>query len=255
MALALTRAVSARLRDCELTHLDRSPIDLERAREQHAGYVAALRALAVQVIELPALDALPDSVFVEDVAIVLDEVAVLTRPGAPSRQPEVEAIAPALAAQRVLARISAPGTLDGGDVLVLGRTLRIGLSGRSNQAAIAELGTLLAPHGYTVQAQAVRGCLHLKSAVTVLDAETLLIQPAWVDPADFPGWRLLTVDPREAHAANILKAGDGWIYPDNFPRTLERLARAGYAVTTVDVSELQKAEGAVTCCSLVYAER
>jgi dimethylargininase len=252
MTIAVTRQVSAALRDCELTHLDRTPIDVALAHRQHAAYVAALRTLGCSVVELPALDTQADSVFVEDVAIVLDKVAVLTRPGADSRLAEVEAMATTLAGYRPLLRITAPATVDGGDVLRLGHELRIGMSGRSNAAAVEQLGTLLAPHGYTVRAQSVSGCLHLKSAVTQLDDQTLLIQPQWVDPKDFAGWRLVEVHPDEPHAANIVRVGSGWIYPDNFPRTRERLAQAGFAATIVDVSELQKAEGAVTCCSLLF---
>jgi dimethylargininase len=194
-----------------------------------------------------------DAVFVEDVALVLDEVAVMTRPGAESRRAEGASIATVLADFRPLLRIEAPGTLDGGDVLRIGHAIFVGQSARSNAVGIAQLRALLAPHGYAVQGIATRDCLHLKSAVTQVAPDTLLVQPAWVDAGMFANHRLIEVDPGEEHAANALRIGESAvIYPDCFPRTQQRLRDAGIAVTGVDVSELQKAEGAVTCCSLVF---
>ena len=253
MPIAITRAVSTALADCELSFVDRSPIDVSRARAQHDGYVQALRSLGCEVIELPAQDALPDSVFVEDVAIVVDEVAVMTRPGAASRRAEGESVAPVLARYRELRRIEAPGTLDGGDVLRIGRDVYVGASARSNAEGIAQLRAALAPFGYRVQAVATRECLHLKSAVTQVAEDTVLINPDWLEDGAFARYRQIQIDPVEAHAANALRIGAGLVYPDCFPRTLARLREAGIAVTVVDVSELQKAEGAVTCCSLVFA--
>jgi dimethylargininase len=164
----------------------------------------------------------------------------------------VESVARALAGYRPLLRIAAPGTLDGGDVLRVGRDIFVGQSARSNADGIAQLRALLAGHGYHVHGVPTRGCLHLKSAVTQVADDALLVQPAWVDPAIFAGLRLIEVDPAEEHAANALRIGAGVVYPDCFPRTQRRLEAARIAVTTVDVSELQKAEGAVTCCSLVF---
>ena len=251
MSIALVRPVSTALMDCELTHLDRAVIDVGRAVRQHCAYVDTLRALGCVVRELPVLPAQPDAVFVEDVVVVVNELAVLTRPGAPSRRAEVESMASVLAGLRTTAWIAAPGTLDGGDVLRVGKQLWVGRSLRSNAEGHAQLDQLLAPFGYTVSAVPLCGCLHLKSAVSALDDHTLLIQPEWVPKSAFAGWTLIEVDPDEPHAANILRVGSGLIYPDCFPRTLERLRRAGFAPYTVDVSELQKAEGAVTCCSVL----
>lgn len=257
--VAITRNVSRSLGGCELSFVPRSEIDLDRAAAQHLAYQQALRSLGCRVLALPAQDALPDAVFVEDVALVLDEVAVMTRPGAESRRAEVSSVAAVLAEYRSLLHIDAPGTLDGGDVLRIGRAIYVGQSARSNAAGVAQLRELVAPHGYTVQGVTTRDCLHLKSAVTQVADDTLLIQPAWVDADAFAGYRLIEVDPAEEHAANALRVGDGLlykglIYPDCFARTQQRLRDAGIAVTTVDVSELQKAEGAVTCCSLVFRE-
>jgi len=251
MNLAITRALSPDMRQCQLTHLQRVPIDLERARAQHRSYQAALTALGCEVVEIPAAPAAPDSVFIEDTALVLDELAVLCRPGAESRRGEVAAVAEALQTQRSLARIVAPGTVDGGDLLQVGQHVFAGLTTRSNPAGLTQLADLLAPFGYSVTPLPVAACLHLKSAVTCLDDHTLLLNPRWVDRSLFRGFRLIETSADEAHAANILRVGSGLIYPHCFPRTQERLAAAGFEVLTVDVSELQKAEGAVTCCSLL----
>jgi dimethylargininase len=137
-------------------------------------------------------------------------------------------------------------------VLRLGRTVHVGESARSNAAGIAQLRGLLAGYGYAVQGVPTRGCLHLKSAVTQLADDTVLLQPAWVTREHFAGFRVIEVDPAEPHAANVLRIGDALLMPAGFPRTRQRLLDAGFAVTVVDVSELQKAEGAVTCCSLVF---
>lgn len=253
MPIALTRAVSASIGQCELTHIERQPIDLELARAQHHQYETCLAALGCDVIRLPAEDALPDAVFVEDTAIVLDELAIITRPGAVMRQAETPAIAQSLALYRTLHPIQEPGTLDGGDVLRLGRELFVGLSGRSNPEAIEQLRRVLHPWGYTVRGAPVSGCLHLKSAVTQVAADTLLLNPAWVDPQLFATWRIITVDPNEPAAANALLIGGRVVYPASYPATRRRLAEHGIEVRTVDVSELTKAEGAVTCCSLIFS--
>jgi dimethylargininase len=250
--IALIRPVSAALAACELSFVARESIDLTRARAQHAAYAQALRDLGAEVLELPAEDAMPDAVFVEDVALVFDEVAVMTRPGAASRRAEGASVAPVLARWRALRQIEAPGTLDGGDVLRLGREVYVGLAARSNAEGIAQLRDLLAPFGYRVHAVRTRGCLHLKSAATALPDEGVLINADWLaEPEAFARYRRIAIDPAEPHAANCLRLGERVIHPACFPRTQERLRAAGVAVTPVDVSELQKAEGAVTCCSVI----
>ncbi len=252
MRIAITRGVSPAIADCQLTHLARHPIDYERARVQHSAYEAALAALGCQVQALPAEPAMPDSVFVEDLAIVLDEVAILTRPGAVSRRAETASVATALTPFRPLVSIDAPATLDGGDVLRTGRMLSVGLTTRTNQAAVDQLTTVLAPYGYRVQGVPVRGCLHLKSAVTEVAPGTLLGNGQWIDWRAFAGFDVIEVDAAEPYAANGLRIGERVIYPAGFPATAGRLAQHGVALLALDVSELQKAEGAVTCCSLVF---
>ena len=250
--LALTRDVSPALGRCELTHLPRVAIDAGIAHAQHAAYEAALEALGCTVVRLAPAPDLPDAVFVEDTAVVLPEIAVVTRPGAASRRPETASTARALAVHRPLAFIEEPGTLDGGDVLKLGRTIWVGASGRSNTSGAEQLRTLLSPFGYAVRSVPVTGCLHLKSAASPVAPDRLLLNPAWVDPSLFDGVPHLETDPAETHAANALLVGEVVVYPASFPRTRARLEALGVHVIPVDISELQKAEGAVTCCSLVF---
>jgi dimethylargininase len=200
---------------------------------------------------LPEEPDLPDAVFVEDAAVVLPDLAIITRPGAPSRRPETPSVAAALARYRRLAQIEAPGTLDGGDVLVAGNNLYIGETQRSSGHAVEQVAELLRPSGYTVQSVPVTGCLHLKSAVTLCGPDLLLVNPEWVDPGRFGGRSIVEVDPAEPYAANALLLDGGIIYPAAFPRTRARLRARGIAVHAIDCSELAKAEGAVTCCSLI----
>jgi dimethylargininase len=250
--IALTRDVSPALGRCELTHLARTVIDVDRARAQHAAYEDALRALGCHVERLAAGDEMPDSVFIEDTALVLEEAAVITRPGALSRQGEVEATMLALQPYRPLIQIEPPGTVDGGDILVVGRSIFVGLSARTDAAGVAQLREAAERLGYQVRTVEVAGCLHLKSAVTALDDETVLIQPAWLSPDAFAGFERVAVAPSEPSAANVLRVGARLLAAAAFPRTADLIVERGFDLSTVDVSELAKAEGAVTCCSLVF---
>jgi dimethylargininase len=251
MRLAITRDVSPRFNECELTHIDRTPIDVEVAQAQHHGYVQALKELGYAVLELPAEPDLPDSVFVEDTAVVLPEVALITKPGADSRKPETESIAQALRPYRELVFIESPGSVDGGDVVVLGKTIYVGLSTRSNQPAIDQMNDKLGKYGYKTQGVEMHDCLHLKTAVTRVDDKTLLINRKWVEVENFEGFDLIDVDSSEPFAANCLPVGDAIIFPVAFPRTGAKLKAHGYKIKPVVVDELAKAEGAVTCCSLI----
>jgi dimethylargininase len=252
--IALTRPVSGSIARCELTHLRRQPIDLGRARAQHAAYEEALAALGCAVERLPEEPELPDAVFVEDTAVVLDELAVVTRPGAASRRGETAAVAAALAAHRPVAHAEVPATLDGGDVLRLGRTLFVGLGGRTNRAGVEALRALAAPLGYTVRAVPFKGCLHLKSAATVVAPDTVLLNPSWVAAAFFGRVALVEVDEAEPFAGNVLRLAGTVVMAAGAPRTRARLEARGVSVVEVDLSELAKAEGAVTCCSLVFED-
>ena len=249
--VAITRAVSDAINTCELTHVARDPIDVARARAQHRAYEATLETAAhCEIVRVEPAPDLPDAVFVEDTAVVVDEVGIVTRPGAPSRRPETAGVAAVLGRYRELRYIDAPGTVDGGDVVVAGRRVFVGRSSRTNDAGIAQLRAILSPYGYNVAGVEVRGCLHLKSAATLLSENQLLVNPARIDRQAFDGVELLEIDPLEPSAANILKAGDDYIYSSVFPRTAGRLQRS-LPLNIVDMSELAKAEGAVTCCSLI----
>ena len=252
MKIAITRGISERFNACELTHLARQPIDIPLARTQHRQYEAALRSLGVRVVSLPAAADLPDSVFVEDAAVVLPECAIVMRPGADSRKPETEAVAEALRPFRSLHSVCAPGCIDGGDVLVVGKTLFVGQGTRSNAAAIEQVRAVVSEFGYRVLAVPVRQCLHLKSAATQVAEDTLLISPAWIDKAQFGNVRCIDVDPAEPGAANAVLVGDSVIYPAHYPRTRERLEAAGIRLCIVAATEVAKAEGAVSCCSIVF---
>jgi dimethylargininase len=250
--IAITREISPNLVSCELTHLQREPIDLQRAHRQHKAYERVLQELGCEVNRLAAEVDFPDSVFVEDTAIVLDEIAIITRPGAASRRGETASIASALAPFRELRFIEAPAQIDGGDVLRVGKNIFVGLSSRSNQMAIEQLQAYLEPFGYLIRGIQISGCLHLKSAVTQIAKDTLLINRTLIDASAFSEFKLIDVDDSEPLAANALLIGDSIIYPTSYPWTLKRLEEQGIAVKLVEVSELIKAEGAVTCCSLIF---
>lgn len=252
MFTAITRKVSQALAACELEFLPRTAIDLELANAQHAAYEAYLRESGARVISLPAEPALPDSVFVEDPAVVLDEIAIITRTGAESRRAEAESLATALTPYRKLARIKAPGTLEGGDVLKLGRTLFVGSSSRTNAEGFSQFAALLRPYGYRVVPVKVHGCLHLKSACSALDGRTLLVNRDWVDKTPLSELSLIDVEPQEPWAANVLSLGGTVLMPAGFDRTRKMLEMHGFRTRSLDISELRKAEAGVSCMSLRF---
>ena len=252
MLTAITRAVSPAIVQCELTFIARKPIDLVRAQEQHHAYERLLEKLGARVISLPAELDLPDSMFVEDPAIVLDELAVILPLGTETRRREATSLALALSRFRKLEYVVLPGTLEGGDVLCIGRKIFAGLTKRSNAEGIRQLAAILAPYGYEVIAVPVSGCLHLKSAVTYLGRNTLLANRPWFDTTPLAGHDWIDVDPSEPHAANALALGGTIIFPASFPRTCARIEARGFHVSQLDISELQKAESGLTCSSLVF---
>ena len=250
---ALTRPVPNSLATCELTYAQRVPIDLARARKQHAAYEHALAQMGCVVESVaPAMD-MPDSVFVEDTAVIFDEIGVIARPGAPSRRRETDAVAASLGRYRRLAAISAPATLDGGDVLRVDRDVFVGISGRTNAAGVAQLTELISPYRYRVHTVQTRGCLHLKSAATCAGDDLIAYNPEWVDPRHFVGLKRIEIDPKEPFAANVVRIGDCLLVSAAAPNTRARLESRGLQIRAVDLSELAKAEGALTCCSLIVA--
>lgn len=244
--IAITRDVSPAIANAELTHLQRVPIDYARAHAQHEQYRQLLAALGCDVISIPGDPAFPDCVFVEDTAIVLGDLAVITRPGAESRRGETKAIAEALEPHRRLVYMEAPATLDGGDVLMLDDVLYAGLSARSNESGIDQLRRLT---GREVIAVTVHGALHLKTAITRVSTTSLLVNREWIDVRPFEQWELIDVHPSEPFAANALLLEGRLVYPRAFHLTRARLA--GLDLHLVDADELAKAEGGVTCCALL----
>jgi len=252
MLTAITRKVSPALGRCALQFLERQEIDIVKATAQHEHYEACLVDLGLNVVSLPAEPDLPDSMFVEDPAVVVNEVAVIARMGNQDRRPESPTLAEALARFRPLRHMREPATLEGGDVLRAGRTFFVGLSSRTNQAGIAQLASELEPYGYTVSSVEVRRCLHLKSAACYLGNNTILANRDWTDTAPFRDYRIVDVAPGEPAAANILPIGDTVLMAAAFPDTAAIVRQLGYKVRTLDISELQKAEAALTCSSLIF---
>lgn len=248
---AIVREVSSSINDCELSFHARQPIDVPNAIAQHKAYQDCLAELGVRIVSLPAEPGLPDAVFVEDPAVVVDEVAIISNMGAPSRRPEAQSLANALSRYRPLKFLAQPATLDGGDVLRIERSVFIGLSRRTNREGIAQLRDLLGPLSYRVQPIEVRGCLHLKSACSYIGNDTVLVNRSWIDPEPLSGFDLIDIPEEEPAAANALLVNGVVIIPASFPKTRALLEKQGFQVRTINVSELQKAEAGVTCTSLI----
>jgi dimethylargininase len=249
---AITRSPGPELARCQLTHVDRLSIDVDRALAQHRAYQDALRGVGIQVVQLPSNPDLPDGVFVEDTAVVLDEVAVITSPSPLSRRREWPAVEAALHPFRRIVRLPVGACLEGGDVVCLGRTLFVGLSSRTGEAGLRALEEVVRPFGYAVTPVRVGGCLHLKSACCTLDGETLLVNRAWLEAGALVGVRLVDVPTEEGSGANVLALRNATLVSAAAPRTAELLHGLGHAVVILDVSELHKAEAGLTCMSLVF---
>jgi dimethylargininase len=248
---AITRDVSERFAECALTFLEREAIDVELAQRQHHALTAAVARLQVEIVPAPAMPDLPDASFVEDTAVVLDELAVIAAPALGIRRQEVASVAQTLARYRPLHSLSGDACLEGGDVLRIGRTLFTGLSTRTNREGARQLEAAVAPYGYEVRPVEFGGCLHLKSACTSIGRGTLLANPAWVDTRQMGDQRVIEVDSTEPGAANALTVESTIIFPASYPGTRGRLESAGFRVEAVDISELQKAEAGVTCSFLL----
>jgi dimethylargininase len=240
---ALVRRPSPRLAEGIVTHLDRSPVDLEHAQLQWGAYVAALNAAGWSTVEVPPADDCPDGVFIEDTMIVVGDLAIISRPGAPERRPEtIQAASTVAGLGYRIARIETPGTLDGGDVLKVGRNWYVGRSGRTNAAGILALRAL------TVIAVPMTKALHLKSAITALpDGSLIGYPPVLDDPGFFPHFITAPEEP----GAHVVDLGDDTLLlAAGAPRTAELLSNRGYRPVVVDISEFEKLEGCVTCLSV-----
>jgi dimethylargininase len=247
--IALVRPPGPALADGIVTHLERVPIDVARARRQWEGYTYTMAAYGWDLVEVPPADDCPDAVFVEDAVVVFRDLAVLTRPGAEARRPEVHGVAETVHRLGLAtATVEPPGTLDGGDVLKVGDTVYVGRGGRTNGDGIRQLRHLLQPLGASVVAVPTTKVLHLKSAVTALPDGTVIGYPPIVDePALFD--RFLAV-PEESGAHVVLLGGDRLLMAEDAPRSAALLADLGYRPVTVDIGEFQKLEGCVTCLSV-----
>lgn len=250
----LVRSVSRSLDRCELQHVSRQPFDLKAARQQHADYVTALEGAGAAVTVLPEEPGLPDATFVEDTVVLLDEVAVLCRLGRTSRQPESERMERAVAKLRPVRRIVAPGTLEGGDVLRIGRELYVGHSSRTNAEGIRQLQEIVFPLGYSVLVVPVIECLHLKTGATSPAPGLVLLNPGWIDAGPFAEFEVVRVPDMEPWAANTMAVNGTVFVASTSPRTADLLASRGLRVVQLEISELQKAEAGLTCLSVLFAQ-
>lgn len=255
MTTALVHAPSPRMNEAVRTHVGHEDIDVARASEQHAAYCRMLEGCGVTVHVLDVNRDHPDAVFVEDTAIVLDELAIVGSMGAPSRAAEPEGVEVELRRFRSdVLRVVSPATLEGGDVLRIGKKLLVGLSSRTNARGVAALSEIVRPHGYVVLPVRVTGSLHLKTACTALPDGTLLVNPQWVDLGSVVDFELLAVHDDEPFAANVLLVGDVVCTGASSPGTVAELRRRGIDVRTTELEELAKAEGGPTCLSLLFAD-
>lgn len=255
MLSALTRGVSPTIGDCKLTFMERERIDVAAATRQHEAYRQCLTKMGVQITSLDLLPYAPDAVFIQDTAVVVDEVAIVATMGAACRAEEVESVAQVLSLHRPLKRLSPPATLEGGDIVRIGRTLYVGDSGRTNRDGIRQLSEMLAPYDYQVIPAGVRGCLHLSTGCSYLGHGLMLLNPVWVDAAPFQQFEILEVPETESWAANTIAVGDTVLMASAFERTCALVQERGFNVIATDISELQKAEGALTCMSLMFDAR
>jgi len=252
--IAITRPVSQSINDCELSFHVRQRIDVEHAIVQHKAYQECLASLGVEVISLSPEPDLPDAVFVEDPAVVVDEIAVIPNMGAPSRRPESASLATTLSRYRPIKHFTCPATLEGGDVMRVGRSVFVGLSRRTNREGIRQLEESLRPYNYQVQAVNMHGCLHLKSACSYIGNNFILVNRSFVDPKSFGSFELIDVPVEEPWGANALLVNDVILIPASFPKTRALLEGRGLSVRSLDLSELQKAEAGVTCTSLIFRQ-
>lgn len=254
MLTALTHVVSPNINRCELSFLDRSPINYDRAVKQHENYCSLLRDCGLHVIELSVNRSYPDGTFIEDTAVVVDELAIMASMGVESRRGEVPGIEYELAKYREIAHIRLPAALEGGDVLRIGKQIFVGISMRTNKAGVESLKAILEPLDYQVIPVKVKGCLHLKSACKALDDSTLLVSPQWIDLKPFVDFRTIYVPEGEPKAANFLRINNTIIMYVGFSKTIELVQKLGFLVKTIDISELLKAEAGLACSSIIFKD-
>ncbi len=247
--IAITHVPSLRLEQCELTHLSRTSINIELARAQHANYCAALTSAGCSVQNNDFNREFPDAAFVEDIAVVLDELIILGAMGVQSREPEMAGWKQRLSEFRTLVELPSGAKLEGGDVLRVGRDLLIGISTRTNAIAIEAVTKLVKRLGYLVHAVPVVGCLHLKTACTAIDEDTLLLNPNWIDCERLLHKKMVIA--ADSWGANVIRLPDQLLTNSQNTATINQLELLGFSVTPVDLSEFAKAEAGATCLSLL----
>ena len=250
--IALTHVVSPNIDQCELSFLDRSSINYDQAVSQHEQYCALLRDCGLQVVELCVNRSYPDSTFIEDTAVVVDELAIMASMGAESRRKEVPRIESVLGYYRDVQHIRLPATLEGGDVLRIEKKIFVGISPRTNIAGFETIKEILEPFGYQVIPLAVNGCLHLKSACVAVDDETLLVNPRWLDLQPLRDFRIIPVPEDEPAAVNSLRIDSTICMHSGYQKTINLLINLRLSVKQLDISELLKAEAGMTCSSIIF---
>ena len=251
--IALTHVISPNIVRCELSFLERSPINYKRAVEQHEDYCELLRDCGLEVIELSMNRSFPDSTFIEDTAVVVDELAIMASMGIESRRGEVPGVESVFGYYRDIQHIQLPATLEGGDVLHIGKKTFVGISPRTNIAGFESLKEILEPFDYEVIPVAVSGCLHLKSACIAVDDQTVLVNPQWLDLQPLRDFRIIPVPEDEPAAVNSLRINTTICMHSGYKKTIDSLVKLGFSVTTIDISELLKAEAGMTCSSIIFS--
>jgi dimethylargininase len=235
-----------------LTSADLGTADYNLILKQHHAYVCALQSLGLEVEILQSAPEYPDAYFVEDVAIVTPEIAVITRPGAKERAGETKYIEPILTKYRLIARIHSPGTLDGGDVMQVGNHCYIGISARTNKEGARQLAQILHQYGFHCATVSVSGGLHLKSDVSYIGRNTLLISKVLAESKAFINYDKILIDEEEAYAANSVLINGRILMPKGFPHTKSKLIAARFDIIETETSEMQKMDGGLSCMSLRF---
>jgi dimethylargininase len=252
--IAITRGVSRHIGDCQLTHRSREEVNYEKACSQLEQYCELLGSWGVNLMPVAASDSHPDCCFVQDTAVVLDEVCVIAGMGAETRLGEVAEVEKLVAPLRKIRHILLPATLDGGDVVQFGKRLFVGLSTRTNARGIAALAEIVECFGYTVIPVVVNGGLHLTTGCGIVNDETVLLNPRWLDSFAFSGLRQLYVPEDEPWAANTIRVEDDVCLEEGAPQTVDLVQPYAGNISILDISEFRKAEGSLSCLSLIFKE-
>jgi dimethylargininase len=227
-------------------------IDLEIAKMQHLKYCNTLSKLGINIIRLDTDDSLPDCCFTEDIIAIADDIAIITNPGIQSRVAETKALEKTLSVFKDVFRITSPGTIEGGDVLKIEKTIYIGISSRTNMEGIRQFTSILEPRGYWIKPVEIRNTLHLKSVCTYLGNRRIILAEGYFDINVFSGFEKIIVPREEEYCANCLFVNNRVLIPKGFPKTKALIEAKGLIVSELEMSEFRKADGAVTCLSVIF---